>query len=135
MTHYYVSIIIQYQYFLIEKILKNVFVFGKTKLLHNKQFGSRTNHSTSHALISLTETITNFLNKTKVAGIFIDLEKAFDTVNHSILWDRLHYYGFRGKTNNLIKSFLSNRKQYISLNGYDSSKLNIPCGVPQGSTL
>ena len=70
-----------------------------------------------------------------VGGIFIDLEKAFDTVNHSVLCDKLKYYGFRGKSNELIKSFLSNRSQYVSINGYDSNKLDVICGVPQGSTL
>ena len=71
----------------------------------------------------------------KVARIFIDLEKAFDTVNHSILYNKLNYYGFRGKTNDLIKSFLSDSKHYVSLNGCDSSRLDILCGMPQGSTL
>ena len=47
----------------------------------------------------------------------------------------MSYYGFRGKFNELIKSFLSNRKQYVSINGYDSNELDINCGVPQGSTL
>ena len=108
----------------------------KNKLLHSKQFGFRHNHSTTHALISLTESIKHHLDdKKKVAGIFIDLEKAFDTVNHKILCEKLKYYGFRGKINELINSFLSNRQQYVHLNGFDSIKLNTNCGVPQGSTL
>ena len=111
-------------------------VLEEKQLLHNKQCGFRINHSTSHALISLTESIKKFLDqKKKVAGIFIDLEKAFDTVNHSILCDKLNYYGFRGKINDLIKSFLSDRKQYVSLNGCDSPRLEYSCGMPQGSTL
>ena len=58
----------------------------KNNLLHDKQFGFRSNHSTMHALISLTESIKNYLDKKEiVSGIFIDLEKAFDTANHSIL--------------------------------------------------
>ena len=68
------------------------------------------------------------------AGVFIDLQKAFDTVNHQILCDKLAYYGFRGKALNLIQSFLTNRKQVVSINGFESSKLDITCGVPQGST-
>ena len=108
----------------------------KNNLLQDKQFGFRSKHSTTHALISLTESIKNFLDKKDiVSGIFIDLEKAFDTVNHSILCDKLNYYGFRGKFNDLIKSYLTNRKQFVSINGYDSTKLDITCGVPQGSTL
>ena len=108
----------------------------KNNLLQDKQFGFRSKHSTTHALISLTESIKNFLDKKDiVSGIFIDLEKAFDTVNHSILCDKLNYYDFRGKFNDLIKSYLTNRKQFVSINGYDSTKLDITCGVPQGSTL
>ena len=106
------------------------------KLLHDKQFGFRAKHSTNHALISLSEPIKSYLDTKQVAGgIFIDLEKAFNTVNHSILCDKLKYYGFRGKSNELIKSFLSNRSQYVSINGYDSNKLDVNCGVPQGSIL
>ena len=59
------------------------------------------------------------------------MEKAFDMVNHSILCTKLYYYGFRGKFNDLIKSYLTNRKQFVSINGYDSTKLDITCGVPQ----
>ena len=76
----------------------------KNHLLYDKQFGIRNKHSTSHALINLTESIKNYLdNKELVSGIFIDLEKAFDTVNHEILCNKLTYYGFRGKFNELIK--------------------------------
>ena len=108
----------------------------KNNLLQDKQFGFRSKHSTTHALITLTESIKNDLdNKEIVSGIFIDLEKAFDTVNHSILCNKLNYYGFRGKFNDRIKSYLTNRKQFVSINGYDSTKQDIPCGVPQGSTL
>ena len=66
--------------------------------------------------------------------VFIDLQKAFDSVNHQIC-DKLAYYGFRGKSLHLIQPFLNNRKQFVSINGFESSKLNITCGVPQGSTL
>ena len=82
-----------------------------------------------------TEHIKNKLELGKfVAGVFIDLEKAFDTVNHKILIDKLPYYGFRGVTQKLIESFLTSRKQYISINGCDSDELDVVCGVPQGST-
>ena len=89
----------------------------ENNLLQDKQFGFRSKHSTTHALISLTESIKNFLDKKDiVSGIFIDLEKGFDTANHSILCDKLNYYGFRGKFNDLIKSYLTNRKQFVSIN-------------------
>ena len=106
------------------------------ELIYNCQFGFRANHSTNHDIISMTKSIKPFLDSGDfVAGIFIDLEKVFDTVNHQILCNKLNYYGFRGKINGLLKSFLSNRKQFVSINGYDSSCLEIKCGVPQGSTL
>ena len=70
-----------------------------------------------------------------MCGIFIDLQKAFDTVNHEILLLKLEYYGFRGIVNDWFKSYLSDRKQYVSVNGFNSSDQTITCGVPQGSTL
>ena len=105
-------------------------------LIYNKQFGFRSKHSTNHAIISITEHIRNLLdNGQYVCGIFVDLEKAFDTVNHQLLCEKLEFYGLRGKCNQLIKSYLSDRKQYVSLNGFDSETKNITCGVPQGSSL
>ena len=105
-------------------------------LLYDKQFGFRANHSTNHALISTTEQIKLKLDKGNlVGGVFIDLEKAFDTVNHNILITKLYSYGFRGVSQELIKSFLQNRQQYVSINGFDSNIMEIKCGVPQGSTL
>ena len=108
----------------------------KNNMIYNKQFGFRSNHSTNHALISITERIKSLVDDgLYVGGIFIDLEKAFDTVNHNILCEKLRYYGFRGNVNNLIQSYLANRKQYVSLNGFDSETKKITCGVPQGSSL
>ena len=97
---------------------------------------SAQNISTNHALINLTEDIKSYMDRGYIAaGVFIDLQKAFDTVNHQIICEKLAYYGFRGKSLHLIKYFWSNRKQFVSINGFESSKLNITCGVPQGSTL
>ena len=70
-----------------------------------------------------------------VCGVFIDLEQAFDTVNHEILCEKLTYYGLRGKINDLIRSYLNNRNQFVSINGTDSKVQKITCGVPQGSSL
>ena len=70
-----------------------------------------------------------------VCGVFIDLGKAFDTVKHNILCDKLPYYGFRGKIEVLIKSYLSNRKQLVAMIGFESVNLDITCGVPQVSNL
>ena len=121
-----------------EKIIyKRMFCYlTKNNFIYKRQFGFRENHSTNHALISITETIKADIDKGNVVGgIFLDLQKAFDTVNHTILCSKLSYYGFRGKINDLIQSFLSNRHQYVTINGFDSSQLEIKCGVPQGSTL
>ena len=108
----------------------------ENRLIYDHQFGFRTKHSTNHAVISLTELIKSYKDSgNTVAGIFIDLQKAFDTVNHQILCDKLNYYGFRGISNDLISSFLSGRKQHVSINGHNSGNLDITCGVPQGSTL
>ena len=121
-----------------EKVIyKRMFCYlTKNNLIYKRQFGFRENHSTNHALISITESIKADIDKGNiVGGIFLDLQKAFDTVNHTILCSKLSYYGFRGKINDLIQSFLSHRHQYVTINGFDSSQLEIKCGVPQGSTL
>ena len=121
-----------------EKVIyKRMYDFiEKNKLIYKCQFGFRSKHSTTHALISITESIKSLIDTGNiVGGVFIDLQKAFDTVNHDILCDKLAYYGFRGITQDLIRSFLSNRKQYVSINGFNSSEQTILCGVPQGSTL
>ena len=68
-------------------------------------------------------------------GIFVDLQKAFDTIDHEIILAKLNHYGVRGVSNDWFRSYLSNRQQYVSINGYDSGLTKINCGVPQGSVL
>ena len=105
-------------------------------VFYDLQFGFRKKHSTNHALLSIMEEIRRKLdNKTFACGVFIDLEKAFDTVNHAILLRKLHHYGIRGDVNSWFSSYLSERKQNVSLNGVSSTFLNISFGVPQGSIL
>ena len=65
----------------------------------------------------------------------VDLQKAFDTVGHQILLSKLDYYVIRGISNNWFKSYLFNRKQCVSIDGYDSELVEMNCGVPQGSVL
>ena len=105
-------------------------------VLYSLQFGFQENHSIDHALVSLTEAIRNTLdNKRFGCGIFIDLQKAFDTVNPEILLSKLEHYGVRGCALEWFRSYLSDRKQYVSVNGSNSNLLSITCGVPQGSVL
>ena len=68
-------------------------------------------------------------------GIFVDLSKAFDTVNHQILLNKLEHYGIRGKALKLFESYLTGRKQYVQINDNKSQTRSISCGVPQGSVL
>ena len=105
-------------------------------ILYSLQFGFQENHSIDHALVSLTESVKNTLdNKRLGCGIFIDLQRAFDTVNHKILLSKLEHYGICGCALEWFRSYLSDRKQYVSVNGKSSSLLTVSCGVPQGSVL
>ena len=105
-------------------------------ILFQMQFGFRNGHSTDHALISLSERIKSTLDSKRVGcGIFIDLQKAFDTVNHNILLQKLSHYGIRGTSLHWFESYLTGRQQYVSINNHSSSLGKVTCGVPQGSVL
>ena len=107
---------------------------NSSEIIYKCQFGFRKHYSTNYALLCIVEQIRNSLHKKMfTCGIFIDLEKAFDTVNHQILLSKLYRYGIRGVSNKWFHSYLSNRHQKDSLNGESSSRLPITCGVPQGS--
>ena len=106
------------------------------KIMNKNQFGFRRGHSTSHALNYSVNHIHKALHKKQhVLGIFIDLSKAFDTIDHKKLLFKLERYGIRGNAHKLLTSYLTNRKQYTSVLGEKSDELLIEYGVPQGSVL
>ena len=108
----------------------------ENNLLFDKQFGFREGHSTEHALIELVNRIYDSFNENKYTlGVFIDLSKAFDTVNHNILLKKLKLYGIANNNLKWFTSYLSQRHQYVEHKNIKTSHLNITCGVPQGSIL
>ena len=125
----------------IEKILeklryKRLYTFINNNNIYNLQFGFRKQYSTSHALINITENIRKALDDGSMGcGVFVDLQKTFDTVDHQILLAKLNHYGIRGVSNDWFKSYLSNQNQYVSINGFDYGLTNINCGIPHGSVL
>lgn len=105
-------------------------------ILNTSQYGFRESHSTEHAILDTVSAIQKNMDKGLYScGIFIDLKKAFDTVDHNILLSKLNHYGFRGIINNWFKSYLSNRTQTTKIENHVSVKLPNECGVPQGSVL
>ena len=87
------------------------------------------------AIMELMEDITSAVDRGKLTIGIIDLKKAFDTVDHNILIEKLEHYGVRGIAKKWITSYLANRKQYVYFNDVNSNQANITCGVPQGSIL
>ena len=108
------------------------------EILYKHQYGFRAGHNTSHPVLHLSEKIYTALNQkpsAKTLTIFIDLKKAFDTVDHNILLSKMEYYGIRNTTNLWFKNYLNDREQFVDINGVQSEKKQIICGVPQGSVL
>ena len=108
---------------------------NNNNVIYNLQFGFKQQYSTSHALINITENIKKVLNEGIGCGVFADLQKAFDTIEHQILLAKLNHYGICGVPNDWFKFYLSNCNQYISINGYESGLAAINCGILQGSVL
>ena len=104
----------------------------KYDLLCKYQFGFRQGFGTDIALVFLIDKILKALDEGEIVlGVFIDLGKAFDTVNHTLLLDKLYKYGIRGMEHVWIKNYLYDRKQYVSFNKLDSPYEKVNCGVPQ----
>ena len=113
---------------------------NENEILNDKQFGFRAGHSTEHAILELIDQVSNaFDNNNFVLGVFIDLSKAFDIVDHNILLEKLSMYRVKGNNLMWFHSYLFNRKQYIEFQNDDKKEktksLTIKCGVPQGSIL
>ena len=109
---------------------------SRNYLLSNRQSGFRPNHSTTTALLKVTEDWLDSLDRGNLVGIvMLDLKKAFDTVDHCVLLSKLQRLGVDGNALKWIEHYLSNRVQYTIVNGMRSSNRKIECGVPQGSTL
>ena len=108
----------------------------KFKILYDLQFGFRKDHATYMALMVVVDKIIKSLEKGEFTiGLFLDFSKAFDTIDHDVLFLKLNHYGIRGVALSWLKSYMTNRNQYVSYNGHQSATRVIRCGVPQGSIL
>ena len=123
---------------MLEKLFNNRLdnFLEKNNVITDSQYGFRKNRSTSMALIELIEKITESLDNKKITiGVFIDLKKAFDTINHQLLLKKLYFYGVRGTVLHWIEWYLTHCQQYVQLGDTISDLLHVMCGVPQGSIL
>ena len=121
-----------------ERIMYNRLIdfLNENKILFEYQFGFRKNNSTQLALTFLMDKLINSIeNGDHVIGVYLDFSKAFDTVDHNILLNKLNHYGIRGAALNWFQSYLLNRKQFVTYNGSKSCTKELKCGVPQGSIL
>ena len=123
---------------ILEKLMYNRLIeyLEKFKILSDNQFGFRSSRTTTQAVMIITDKIKMAIeDKCYACGIFLDLRKAFDTVDHGILLAKLEYYGIRGIAGKWFCSFLSKRKQFVKIGDETSNYQSITCGVPQGSVL
>ena len=105
-------------------------------LLYKSQYGFRKHHSTEFASLELVDTIQQQLDlKLATVAVFLDMSKAFDTLDHEILMQKLSFYGVQNTSLNLFKSYLSERSQFVSIGGTSSPLRTVNTGVPQGSIL
>ena len=121
-----------------EKILcKRLISFLEINKMYScHQFGFRKGYSTAMALMEIIDCIKHLIDeKNYVVGIFVDLKKAFDTVDHNILLSKFDHYVIRGHANMFFRSYLTTRRQYTVVNGVKSDFEYVKYGVLQGSVL
>ena len=123
----------------ISKIFQNVMLtqlveyYTTNNLLSSQQYGFRSNRSTDLAALELMDR--NMNDNLWPVNIYLDFSKAFDSLNHIILLSKLKFYGIEQDALYLLKSYLSNRRQYVQLDNETSSHHTVLCGIPQGSVL
>ena len=125
---------------LLEKIVFNALItfLSKNNILYKHQYGFRPKHSTIHPIIHLLNhcaSKSSNIDPEMSLAVLCDLSKAFDVIDHGILLKKLSNYGIRGIANNWFRSYLTNRYQFVSIEGARSQMAHIKIGVPQGSIL
>ena len=123
---------------ILEKIVYNriVNLASKNNIFTNSQHGFRKGKSTETAIMNFLNLLYENMNENKkCTGLFMDLSKAFDLINHDLLLEKLLFYGLRGKIYDWVKSYLADRNQLVEVNGIRSESQHISIGVPQGSVL
>ena len=118
-------------------IYKRMKVFiDEEDILYCSQYGFHEEHSTEHAIIDIFNTIQSNMDKRLFScGVFVDLKKAFDAVDHAILLDKLNHYGFRNIINDWFSSYLQDRTQTTQVGAHISERSLTTCGVSQSSVL
>ena len=123
---------------IIEKLVhKRLYSFCENNdILNDNQYGFRPKHSTIDAVSKFTDDIVSSLEKNMTTyAVFLDLSKAFDTIDHDILLHKLRFYGVRGVALEWFRNYLLGRSQYVSYYDMNSASRDVTCGVPQGSVL
>ena len=121
-----------------EKLIYKQFVnyLEKHEILYKFQFGFRKGHSTSQAIAEIADNLRNAIDHNLYScGVFLDFSKVFDTVNHTILLEKVERYGIRGVSLQFFANYLANRQQYVQMGNTVSSEQTMTCGIPQGSSL